>query len=192
MKLVNGFGINDYDGMISEVVDGKHKILTFYNTWSVMLQRCYCAKLHERCKTYVGCTVHSDWHSLSAFKCWFDQHYVAGWVLDKDLLVKGNTVYSEDTCVFVPQEINKFLTERAACRGDTLIGVSPDGERFRGRYRKGGKTFSKTFDDEISAHMFWKKNKCCVANELVIKYPLLDERAKKALSLRYEGDCVYS
>ena len=43
--------------------------------------------------------------------------------LDKDLLTKGNKVYSENTCVFIPKEINSVLTKRTASRGEYLIGV---------------------------------------------------------------------
>ena len=46
-----------------------------------------------------------------------------GFELDKDLLIKGNKVYSESTCVFIPQEINLLLTKSTARRGKHLIGV---------------------------------------------------------------------
>ena len=37
--------------------------------------------------------------------------------LDKDLLVCNNKVYSPETCVFVPREINQFLTKSNNSRG---------------------------------------------------------------------------
>ena len=43
--------------------------------------------------------------------------------LDKDLLSKGNKVYSESTCVFIPKDINLLLTKSTASRGEHLIGV---------------------------------------------------------------------
>ena len=46
-----------------------------------------------------------------------------GWHLDKDLWIKGNKVYSEDSCIFLPHEINSLLTKRTASKGKHLIGV---------------------------------------------------------------------
>lgn len=41
MKLVYGVGVNDYDGMISDKVNGKYITKIFYRKWSDMLKRCY-------------------------------------------------------------------------------------------------------------------------------------------------------
>ena len=38
--------------------------------------------------------------------------------LDKDSLIKGNKVYSESTCVFIPQEVNSLLVKSTASRGE--------------------------------------------------------------------------
>ena len=43
--------------------------------------------------------------------------------LDKDILCKGNKIYSRDTCVFVPQRINSLFTKCDNARGDNPIGV---------------------------------------------------------------------
>ena len=45
------------------------------------------------------------------------------YTLDKDILVKGNKVYSEDTCCFVPHKINTVLIKCDGRRGSNLIGV---------------------------------------------------------------------
>ena len=45
------------------------------------------------------------------------------WQLDKDILVKGNKVYSAKNCCFVPKEINKLITKANAIRGKLPIGV---------------------------------------------------------------------
>ena len=43
--------------------------------------------------------------------------------MDKDLLFVGNKTYSETSCVFVPQEINKFFNEYGNARGEYPLGV---------------------------------------------------------------------
>ena len=44
--------------------------------------------------------------------------------LDKDILVKGNKVYSPETCIFVPKTINSLFTKRQNDRGESVIGTS--------------------------------------------------------------------
>ena len=43
--------------------------------------------------------------------------------LDKDILFKGNRIYSPETCIFVPQKINNLLVKSDKLRGDLPIGV---------------------------------------------------------------------
>ena len=47
-----------------------------------------------------------------------------GWQLDKDILIKGNKIYSEDTCCFVPAEINSLFIKCDRSRGEYPIGVN--------------------------------------------------------------------
>ncbi len=76
-----------------------------YKVWRDMLKRCYCSKYHSKNKTYLDCEVSEDWWDLREFTKWFDINYIEGTYLDKDIKVKGNKVYSKDTCLFVtPQE----------------------------------------------------------------------------------------
>ena len=43
--------------------------------------------------------------------------------LDKDILFKGNKIYSPNTCVFVNKTINCLFTKSNKIRGDLPIGV---------------------------------------------------------------------
>ena len=54
-----------------------------------------------------------------------------GWDLDKDIILKGNRIYSPETCAFVPNELNLLFTKNKARRGDYPIGVFLDSGRFR-------------------------------------------------------------
>lgn len=95
-----------------------------YVAWCDMLRRCYSEKYHKKKPTYKGCSVCDEWLLFSNFKRWFDENYIDGYVLDKDILLKNNKVYSPDTCCFVPKCINSLLTNRKMHRGLEPIGVS--------------------------------------------------------------------
>lgn len=110
-------------GIVGDSVhDNKGKM---YQTWSGMLKRVYDPANFQTATTYQDCTVREDWYHLNNFKEWFStQTLESDFHLDKDLLVKGNTVYSPEKCVFVPRDINTFLTDRARHRGEWPIGVT--------------------------------------------------------------------
>lgn len=92
--------------------------------WRDMIMRCHWEKARNKYPTYANCSVCEDWLFYSNFEKWYKEHYVEGWQLDKDILVKGNKVYSPQTCCFVPQEINKLLNKNLKQRGINPIGVS--------------------------------------------------------------------
>lgn len=77
-----------------------------YKAWSGMLERCYSEDTHKRSPSYKGCSVCSDWHNFQTFSLWFHDHYKKGMSLDKDILIKGNKVYSPSACKFVSREEN--------------------------------------------------------------------------------------
>ena len=117
-----------FDGGVvgDEVIKLGDKYIKEYYLWRGMLRRCYDEKYIEKKHTYKGCTVSENFKSFKYFKEWcnkqigFDQD---GWHLDKDILVKGNKAYSEDTCCFVPCEINIIFTDRSATKGEYPVGV---------------------------------------------------------------------
>lgn len=103
-NLVYGVGIDDVDGSKEWVVNGKRHSFKYYRDWKNMLKRCYCTT-----GDYLGDVLVSEsWLTLSNFKTWFEQNYVEGYVLDKDIL--SGEVYSENTCIYIPKELNQFLT----------------------------------------------------------------------------------
>ena len=97
-------------------------------TWRHMLERCYDLKAQEKQPTYIDCTVCEEWHNYQIFAEWYDNNYyeVEGELihLDKDILFKGNKIYSPSTCIFVPRDINSLFTKTNAKRGEFPIGVT--------------------------------------------------------------------
>ena len=53
--------------------------------------------------------------------------------LDKDILFKGNKVYSPETCCFVPHAVNTLFLNGKKNRGDFPLGVHFD--KSKGKYR---------------------------------------------------------
>lgn len=97
-----------------------------YNCWIHMLERCYTKQYHKLCPTYRGCSVCEEWHNFQNFAKWYNDNYyeVDGYEshLDKDILVKGNKIYSPDTCVFVPENINSIFSSHRNYTGN-LLGI---------------------------------------------------------------------
>lgn len=97
-----------------------------YGIWLCMLQRCYDPKVQAKYPTYIGCSVCEEWLDFQVFAEWYvnNEFYGLGYHLDKDLLVKGNKIYSPDFCVLIPVQLNVLLTNGAKIRGSYPQGVS--------------------------------------------------------------------
>ncbi|MCK4824843.1 AP2 domain-containing protein [bacterium] len=123
-SLVFGIGINDSDYVTNPRIDGKLVMCPYYSTWVEMLARCYSEKRLSKKPTYIGCTVSKEWHSFMVFRTWMMKQDWAGKVLDKDVLVVGNKVYSAQTCVFVTVSVNGLLTHIRSSKGEYPVGVN--------------------------------------------------------------------
>ena len=96
-----------------------------YKSWAGMIKRVYTPHTEQMAITYKDCTVVNDWLRFENYLKWFEQQKVQPkWQLDKDLLVPGNKIYGPDTCIFLPREINTFLTNRYNHRGLWPVGVT--------------------------------------------------------------------
>ena len=197
-KLVCGVGINDADYVVVKYetigyVDGRQKrkqiwICPYFRAWKSMLERCYSAKLQERCPTYKGCSVLEEWLTFSSFKSWMEAQDWEGKQLDKDLLFEGNKIYSAEACVFVTPLVNSFTLDRGNDRGEWMIGVS--WHKAKGKFiSRCRNPFTKKLDYlglftcELEAHQAWVKRKLELAYELATIQT--DERVAKALIDRY-------
>ena len=168
-----------------------------YVLWNSMLQRCYSDAYRKKRPTYEGCEVSDNFKSYEYFYEWC--HKQIGFSnegnenpfhLDKDLLIKGNKVYSEDTCVFIPAEINTLLIKCASARGEHLIGVSWHKTRkafvAKVNKSKGKREWLGSFNTEIEAFNAYKTTKESFIKEQAEKYKSqIDERAYNAL-MNYE------
>ena len=160
-----------------------------YTLWCNMLKRCYSDSSKKEYPTYEGCEVSDNFKSYEYFYEWcinqigFDNE---GWHLDKDLLNKGNKVYSEYTCVFIPSEINSLLVKREALRGEHLIGVYWHNTKkaFVAQVSKGKGKSERLglFNTEIEAFNAYKTAKETFVKEQTNKWKSqIDLRAYEAL-----------
>ena len=164
-----------------------------YELWSEMLKRCYSDSFKKKYQTYEGCEVSDNFKSYEYFYEWchkqvgFDNDGNGNpFHLDKDLLVKGNKIYSESTCVFIPSEINAILTKCTASRGKHLIGVYWDKTKkafvARVRKNKGKSEYLGYFKTEIEAFNAYKQAKEAFIKEQANKWKSqIDLRAYEAL-----------
>ena len=137
-----------------------------YGLWKRMLERCYSDYSKKRYPTYEDCEVSDNFKSYEYFYEWCHKQIgfgVEGFELDKDLLIKGNKVYSESTCVFLPAEVNTLLVKNTASRGEHLIGVcwSKTANTFKATARKskGKQEHLGYFKTELEAFNAYKTAK---------------------------------
>ena len=186
VALVCGVGINDRS--VAATLNGKPK--KEYTLWHSMLKRCYFEPYLEKRPTYVGCSVSDTFLYYHLFRAWCQTQVGFGkeeYQLDKDLLIKGNKLYSEDTCVFIPPALNSLLLKRNNDRGILPIGVSQNGNNFRAKCSVcGGNKYLGTFSSIDLAFQAYKTFKEAYIKEQAELYKdSIDPRAYLAL-LNYE------
>lgn len=106
-----------------------------YSIWRSIIGRCYDEKIKTKQPTYKDVTCCDEWllydnfyewlHNQPNFNKWYDG---CRWAVDKDILNKGNKVYSPENCCLIPQNVNCLFLKRESERGEHPIGV---------RYRDG-------------------------------------------------------
>lgn len=81
-----------------------------YLVWRAMLSRCYTPSKRTS-YTYEDCYVCEEFKDFQYFATWCNRQIgfnTVGYQLDKDILFQGNKIYSPDTCVFIPKDLNCF------------------------------------------------------------------------------------
>lgn len=124
-NFIRGQIKNPYDKSlfgIGYIGDGNHivrkgtkgKLVTAYETWTSMLERCY--KNQELFPAYFGiCTVCKEWHNYQTFADWYDENKYSvneRLHIDKDILYPNAKLYSPETCLLVPQRINMLFLNK--------------------------------------------------------------------------------
>ena len=203
-KLVWGVGVNDlgYRVHVREELpkNGGKRIrksvfkCKYYAAWKEMVRRCYSKKFLESRPSYIGTSVCSEWLYAAAFKKWMEQQDWHGKCLDKDIIVPGSKLYSPDTCAFVLNATNLFVTANDASRGDYPVGVDlykPTG-KYRakcGNHFTGKQEYLGLFSTPEEAHESWRKRKHELAQ--LVAATESDPRVVEALKKRYSFEEWY-
>ena len=125
-------------------------------TWHDIIRRCYCEDYINKHPAYRGCSVAEEWHNFQNFAEWYHENYYdigEGRIhIDKDILVKGNRIYSPDTCLIVPQRINMiFMNKPNKWNLPNGISMSKTG-KYITNYNGKHLGIMKTLDEAINAH----------------------------------------
>ena len=128
-----------------------------YRKWQNMLSRCYDKRFKES-YAYKDVTCCEEWllyenfyewlHSQENYNQWISSN--DRWSLDKDILVKGNKIYSPNVCSLVPEKVNNLFIRKKSSRGELPIGVSKQGKYYasdcNGKYVGLSKTPEEAFE----------------------------------------------
>lgn len=180
-KSVHGIGFLG-EGPYKVSVEGK--ITSEYSVWEKMLSRCY---IYQRRITYYGiCEVAPEWFNFQEFAKFYVEHPFRrdGWNLDKDILVKGNKLYSPETCCFVPNEINKAL-HLSKPRKETENKL-PVGVVFDKTLKKSPRKYIWTcVVPDGSSHI---SGRCTTPEEAFHNYKIAKEARLKFLAEKWKSD----
>lgn len=186
---IYGVGINDADYSVYSIdAKGKQIRCHYYSRWVDMLRRCYSENLHKKSSSYTVCYVCDEWLTFSNFKAWMETQDWEGKELDKDLLVRGNKLYSPDTVVFVTHLVNTFILSSEKNRGSYMLGTTWEtaNKKFiaqcKNPFTKKRENLGR-FETEMGAHLAWKKRKHELACTLADTQN--DIRVSNALRNRY-------
>lgn len=159
---------------------------SIYRTWNHMIERCNSEKYKLNHATYQNCTSSDNFLSFDYFYNWYlnnlwNENFT---ILDKDLLIKGNKIYSENTCVLVDRKLNNLILKSNANRGEFPIGVHKASKGNNFETSMNGK-YLGTFPTIEEAFMCYKKAKedyiKRVADEYKSKYKNFPEKLYEAL-----------
>lgn len=143
--------------------------------------------------TYRDVTLCSRFQNFQYFAEWCQSQVGfgnLGWVLDKDVIGTGK-VYSENSCVFVPTEINSYFVtytkERDLPKGVSWCPSEDCYKAYCSQLNGKNKTLGR-FDNAEDASVVYQDFKNNLANELVIMFDgKVDKRVIDKLNLCSSG-----
>lgn len=132
--------------------------------------------------SYIGTSASDDFKDAHKFCEWATQQegWGLGWSLDKDLLGGNSSIYSADTCTFLPQKINSAIIKTTRDK-KTFISISKG--KYHLKFYLGTKriVINNLENEEIALNLY-KKYREGYVRKLAEEYRnFLSEKAYKAL-----------
>lgn len=165
-----------------------------YRLWSNLIIRVYCEKHNAKHPAYKSASVCEEWLCFQNFAEWCEnqQFFTAKddngcyYQLDKDIIVKGNKMYSPNTCCFIPSQINSLIISCGSKRGEYPIGVclQKHSNTFLAQIRKerSVKHSLGSFSNPEEAFLAYKKAKESYIKEVAEKWKgKIDDEVHEAL-----------
>lgn len=190
---VGYLGVGDY---VAYEDKGK-KSTHVYSVWRAILIRCYDEKRKDVYPAYYDkCTVCDEWFNFQNFAKWYDQNkYKVNERLhtDKDIKIPGNTLYSPETCILVPQRINMLFANKPNNRG-LPNGICLNGKGYNAKYNSKSLGTYETLDIAFS-HYASEKEKTIkkIANDYIDIIPkevyntVINYKVKKEYDINYKA-----
>lgn len=146
-----------------------NKISDVYLSWMHMLERCYDPKEKNKYPAYYNKrTVCEEWYNYQTFADWYDKKkYQVNEKLhlDKDIKFPGNSIYSPDTCLLVPQRINMLFLNKPNKRG-LPNGISKCENGYSAKYNGKKLGVYRTLEEAYLKYASAKKKEIVkIANE---------------------------
>lgn len=150
--------------------------------WNNLQSRCRKGSAHQQNNAaYTVCENNFESYNAFAERCQDEDGYLEKnsngtyWCLDKDVLVHSNTVYSPETCLFIPQSVNNLLVASDSARGDFPVGVSKHVQGNCIRYiaycrSNNQRNYLGVFFTPNEAHKAWQKAKIICILEAANSY----------------------
>lgn len=182
---VYGFGST---GVVTEDIKNHPLYKKACSCWRSAIERSYSKKWHKKFPTYQDCTVCEEWLLFTNFFHWFISEKgsdIKDFQLDKDLLFRGNRVYSPETCCLVPCILNNVILDNESSKGKYKKGVTFDKRTCVFQAKISVRNKNKTlgvYKDEDSAHKVYLAYKKQVILDLAEEWKsLIREDVYKAL-----------
>lgn len=113
--MLYGVGITDVDYIVNKC--------PFYLKWQQVIRRCDSTEYTLK-RPNLSADISDDWRYFSKFRKWMEEQEWQNKEIDKDLLIRGNRLYSAETCLLVDTVVNTFINEFRTKQSDLPIGCS--------------------------------------------------------------------